>query len=121
MSQFLICKSKEELSMYGTQLNCVVLNRALYNRVIDKYMHNENVDNIWVIDSIHDMVNMLDCNLDIIEKISQKSELMVFWYGSEYEELEKIDSEKSLMNYLSDNADNPCFEIYLYVDLKKEI
>ncbi len=106
--------------MYGSQLNYIVLNKALYNEVIKKYMYNENIDNIWVIDEIHDMINMLDCNLDIIEEISQKSELMIFWYGSEYEELDRVDSVQSLMNYLMNNIDNPCLEIYLYVDLKNK-
>ena len=85
MSQFLICKSKEKLSKYGSRLNNVVSNRELYDKVIDKYMKNENIDDIWVIDAIHDMVNKLECNLGIIKEIGQRSELMIFWYGSEYE------------------------------------
>ena len=44
MSQFLICKSKEKLSKYGSRLNNVVSNRELYDKVIDKYMKNENID-----------------------------------------------------------------------------
>lgn len=117
MSQFLICKSKEKLSKYGSRLNNVVSNRELYDKVIDKYMKNENIDDIWVIDAIHDMVNKLECNLGIIKEIGQRSELMIFWYGSEYEELDEIDSIQLLMNYLYDNINNPCLEIYLYVDL----
>lgn len=117
MSQFLICKSKEKLSKYGSRLNNVVSNRELYDKVIDKYMKNENIDDIWVIDVIHDMVNKLECNLGIIKEIGQRSELMIFWYGSEYEELDEIDSIQLLMNYLYDNINNPCLEIYLYVDL----
>lgn len=63
------------------------------------------------------MVNKLKRNLDIIKEIGQRSELMIFWYGSEYEELDKIDSIQLLMNYLYDNINNPCLEIYLNVDL----
>ena len=48
MSQFLICKSKEKLSKYGSRLNNVVSNRELYDKVIDKYMKNENIDDIKI-------------------------------------------------------------------------
>lgn len=43
---------------------------------------------------------------------------MIFWYGSEYEELDRMDSTQSLINYLKDNMDNPCLELDLYVDLE---
>ena len=33
MSQFLICKSKEKLSKYGSRLNNVVSNREIYLNV----------------------------------------------------------------------------------------
>ena len=72
-------------------------------RYFSLYMKNENIDDIWVIDAIHDMVNKLECNLGIIKEIGQRSELMIFWYGSEYEELDEIDSIQLLMNYLYDN------------------
>lgn len=121
MSQFLICKSKENLSLYGSRLEDIVQNRTLYNKVVDEYMHNENLDNIWVIDTIHDMVNRLGDNFDSISEISRKSEIMIFWYGSEYEKLDRMDSTQSLMNYLRENIDNPCLEIYLYVDLQNKI
>ena len=120
MSQFLICKSKEKMTEYGFKLDEITLNKDFYINVINKYFHNDKINDIWIIDKIHDIVNSLKCNLKIIEEISQKSEWMIFWYGMEYDGLDRINSSHALMEYLRENINNPCLEIYLLVDLSNK-
>ena len=120
MSQFLICKSKNEMTKYGIRLQEVEFNKDLYLRVINKYMPDVSGDEVWVIENIHNLLNALEYNLNYIEEICRNSELMVFWYGCDYDELERIDSRQMLMDYLKDNISNSCLEIYLFVDLRNE-
>lgn len=119
MSQFLICKSDDNLSKYGIRLQDTSSNIDLYYAVINQYAPKEKVNNIWVIDKIHDMINQLRCNLHEIQEIASKSEWMIFWYGSDFDELDVISSEQELMDYLKCNITNPNLEIYLYVKLHK--
>lgn len=118
MSQFLICKSKENLSEYGCKLNGVIGNKDLLQRVGQKYFDKE--DEIWVIESIHEMLNSLEENIITIRDIAQKSQEMIFWYGIEYEGLDNLYSEKELIDYLEDEYKNPCLELYLHVTTGSE-
>lgn len=119
MSQFLICKSEGNLSKYGIRLQDTSSNIDLYYKVINQYVPKENVNNIWIIDKIHDMINQLQNNLHEIQEIASKSEWMIFGYGSDFDELDVISSEQELMDYLKCNITNPCLEIYFYVSLRK--
>ena len=74
MSQFLICKSEDNLSKYGIRLQDTSSNIDLYYAVANQYTPNENINNIWVIDKIHDMINQLQNNLYEIQEIASKSE-----------------------------------------------
>lgn len=49
MSQFLICKSKNEMTKYGIRLQEVQFNKDLYSRVINKYMPDVSGDEVWII------------------------------------------------------------------------
>lgn len=120
MSQFLLCKSKEDLSKYGIPYKNVEFNKDIYTRVVNEYMNDKVVNNIWVIDKIHDMINSLENSIEIIEEIIKKSEFMVFWYGSDFEDLERISSGQSLMEYLKAGITDSSLELYLLVDLKRE-
>lgn len=117
MSQFLICVSENNLSKYGVTLNDSFINKDMYLKVINQYKKG-NKDNIWVIDKIHDMITQLEDNLHVLEEISCQSELMIFWYGSDFQELDQLNSQQELMDYLKKNITNPCFEIDLCVRLK---
>lgn len=121
LSQFLICKSEYQMTNYGVKFENVETNKNLYMRVINKYMQDDDLDKIWIVDNIHEMVDDLSKNLNFIEEISRKSEVMVFWYGTDFEELDKIYSRKQLMNYLKENIDNPCLEINLYFNCKDKV
>lgn len=91
VSQFLIFKSKENLAKYGMNINDVVSNKNLYTQVVNKYIKNRDVQDIWII-------NRID-NMHIIEEISGRSELMIFWYGTDFHELDFISSKQELMKY----------------------
>lgn len=119
MSQFLICKAEKDLSNYGKKINDIILNHDLFSKVINQYIMEENADAIWIIENIHEMVNQLDTHMEIIEEIIFKSDVMIFWYGSDFQELEVVNSRFELLDYLKQNVDNPCFEIDLYADFNK--
>lgn len=118
VSQFLICKSKDNLAKYGMKFKDTVSNKNLYIQVVNKYVKDTDVQDIWIINRIDDMINQLEDNMQIIDEISSKSELMIFWYGSEFQELDLMSSKQELMRYLKKNITNPCMEIYLYVNLE---
>ena len=113
MSQFLICKSKEDLSKYGIRLSKNDINAGLFYDVVRMYFNSD--DNLWVIDEIHDMVDHLSQNIDRIRDIMSKSQEMVFWYASDYKDLDIFYSGEELMDYLYEQIDNPWVEIYLFV------
>ena len=113
MSQFLICESKENLSEYGCKLNELVDNKDLLELVKQKYFGAK--DEIWVIIGIHEMLNCLEENIVIIKNIAQKSKEMVFWYGSEYEDLDNLYSEEELIDYLYSEYNDWGLELYLHV------
>lgn len=119
MSQFLICKAEKDLSNYGKKINDIILNHDLFSKVINQYIMEENADAIWIIENIHEMVNQLDTHMEIIEEIIFKSDVMIFWYGSDFQELEVVNSRFELLDYLKQNVDNPCLEIDLYADFNK--
>lgn len=93
----------------------------MYYAVANQYTPNENINNIWVIDKIHDMINQLQNNLYEIQEIASKSEWMIFWYASDFDKLDVISLEQDLMEYLKCNISNPSLEIYLYVRLRKNM
>lgn len=119
MSQFLICKAAEDLSNYGKKIDDTILNYDLFSKVINQYIMSEKADDIWIIENIHEMVNHLQKHMEIIEEIVSKSDVMIFWYGSDFQELEVVNTRCELMDYLKHNVDNPCFEIDLYAEFSK--
>ena len=120
MSQFLICKTEKDLSNYGKKIDDTILNYDLFSKVINQYAMNEKADAIWIIENIHEMVNQLQKHMEIIEEIISKSDVMIFWYGSDFQELEVVNSRCELVDYLKNNVDNPCFEIDLYADFNED-
>ncbi|MDE6312099.1 MAG: hypothetical protein K2M46_00460 [Lachnospiraceae bacterium] len=76
MSQFLICYSTYDLSDVGIKIKDISQNKELYDRVIQQYFHDSRY--IWVITEIHDMVDNIELNLDIICEIAKKDFLV--WY-----------------------------------------
>lgn len=120
MSQFLICKATKDLSNYGKKIDDTILNYDLFSNVINQYGMNEKADAIWIIENIHEMVNQLQKHMETIEEIISKSDVMIFWYGSDFQELEVVNSRCELVDYLKNNVDNPCFEIDLYADFNKD-
>lgn len=116
MSQFLICKSMEDLSRYGEKMQTITSNHDLFSKVINQYIPNEDLKYIWVIERIHEIVNQLEGHIHVMEEIVSKSDVMIFWYGSDYQELEIVNSKVELMTYLKNNITNPCLEIDLYAE-----
>lgn len=120
MSQFLLCKSKENLAAYGMKVGEALTNTNLYADVLNRYEMDRDIEEVWVINQIHDMLDQLDDHMNIIEEIISKSEWMLFWYGNEFQELEQISSRQELIGYLEENLHNPCLEIYLFAEFANQ-
>lgn len=120
MSQFLLCKSKENLAAYGMKVGDTLTNKNLYAKVINEYVMDRGAGDVWVINQIHEMLNQLDDHMNDIEEIISKSEWMIFWYGNEFQELDHISSRQELMGYLAENLHNPCLEIYLLAEFANQ-
>lgn len=118
MSQFLLCKTQEDLSGYGKKIIDTTNNRELFLCVINQYIPKEKLENIWVINNIHEMVDRLQEYICVIEEIVLRSEVLIFWYGSDFRELEVVNSREKLMLYLKNEITNPCVEIDLYADFR---
>lgn len=118
MSQFLICKSLYDLSYIGSRMDEINENKELYEEVVERYYLTK--EDIWVIDKIHEMVNDIKINIDSICTISEKCKKMIFWYGTDYEDLEQIFSTSELRTFLERYYDDPCVEIYLTVEIDKQ-
>ena len=78
MSQFLLCKSKENLAAYGMKAGNALTNTNLYAEVINRYEVGRDIEDVWVINQIDDMLNQLADHMNIIEEIISKSEWMIF-------------------------------------------
>lgn len=120
MSQFLLCKSKENLAAYGMKVGDTLTNKNLYAKVINEYVMDREAGDVWVINQIHEMLNQLDDHMNDIEEIISKSEWMIFWYGNEFQELDHISSRQELIGYLEENLYNPCLEIYLLAEFANQ-
>lgn len=115
MSQFLICKSKSDLSKYGIMFSSCKFNKNLYEKVIDYYFEGKTED-IWIIEKMSNWIYDIENNMDKIVEISKKSDMAVFWYGSEYDNLDNIYSIEDLIGYISQEINNPCIELYVFFE-----
>ena len=113
MSQFLICKSKNDLSKYGIPFSSCKLNKNLYEEAINYYFKGLT-ENIWIIEKMCNWIYELNKNMDKVVEISEKSDIAVFWYGSEYNDLENIYSIEELIDYIGQEINNPCIELYIF-------
>ena len=112
MSQFLICKSKENLSMFGIPFKKCDYNIHLYNSVIEMYI-KEKTNDIWIIEAMGDWICDLKNSISQIEYLAIKSDVMIFWYGNEYDELDEVYSLENLISYIKHEAYDPSVELYL--------
>ncbi len=112
MSQFLICKSKRDLSAFGVPLSKCVHNKSLYNNVVDYYLEGVT-DNIWVIEKICDWIYDINNYIEHIRTIARKSDVAIFWYGSEFADLDRVYSLDELMEYIKKESFDSNIELYL--------
>lgn len=45
-----------------------------------------------------------------------KSQKKIFWYGTDYKDLDNVHSRENLTNVLRQYFNDPCVELYLYAD-----
>lgn len=115
MSQFLLCRTDKDLSKYGTNISYNVLNKDLLDKVKQMYFPNDLDEKIWSIEKIHDIINDYFINKNIIYDIFNLSDEMIFWYGSDYLELDVIDSYDDFCNIIKKNLEDNSYELYLRV------
>ena len=90
-------------------------NKNLYEKVIDYYFEGKTED-IWIIEKMSNWIYDIENNMDKIVEISKKSDMAVFWYGSEYDNLDNIYSIENLIGYISQEINNPCIELYVFFE-----
>ncbi len=112
MSQFLICKSKEDLSIFGIPYVKCGYNLNLYNSVIEMYLSGITKD-VWIIEAMGDWICDIKHSISQIEFLARKSDAMIFWYGNEFDELDKVYSLEGLIEYIKYEAYDPSIELYL--------
>ena len=117
MSQFLICKSYEDLSSYGcTFLQCKN-NKLLYSSVIEKYI-NGNFDNIWIIERISKWIDDTNKEMNFIYELIDKSDILIFWYGTDYDDLDVFYSKEEMIRYIDLEIEESCVELYIFGKLR---
>lgn len=117
MSQFLICKSKDDLSIFGIPYVKCDYNMPLYNLVIQMYLSG-NTKDVWIIEAMGDWICDIKHGLSQIEFLAEKSDAMIFWYGNEFDELDKVHSIEELIDYIKHEAYDPSLELYLFYERK---
>lgn len=124
MSQFLMCKAKANLLQYGGKLlNTCEINNNFFVSVLTRYYAIDEYDDIWVIGNIHEYCNETLSYDDffsselfyLLNNIFDLCEWMIFWYGSEYDDLDKVYSKDELLNYVQHCIEKPCCQLYVRV------
>lgn len=124
MSQYMICKSKTDLSEFG----CVLLNmdekdNTLILSILKKYYPNKVYDNIWIIENMEEYCCKQLCYNEFIVSnlyfllcnLYDLCEWMIFWYGNEFCDLDEVYSKDELLSFVQHSIEVPCCELYLRV------
>lgn len=128
MSQFILCKSNENLSRNGGILfDSEIENILLYQTVLEQYFPNIDNKNVWVIKDIH---NFCDTQLKqeeylysdifcIMNRLYDVCEWILLWYGDDYRDLEELHTKERFLKYIGNKIENPCCELYAKVDKRQ--
>lgn len=125
VSQFMICYSKQDL----TKLECTCLlkiknNKELLKNVKETYFRNVENDNVWVLEGVDELFVDAQKYLmtekkfesthlyNIIKQISDICETIIFWYGSEYDDLDVVNDKNQLFLALKDALNDSMCECY---------
>jgi len=115
LSQFLLCRTDKDLGKYGIKISQNVFNKDLLYKVKQMYFPNDLDEKIWNIEKIHDITNDFLINKNIIYDIYNLSDEMIFWYGSDYLDLDVIDSYDDFCYMIEKNMEDISCELYLRV------
>jgi hypothetical protein len=126
MSQFMVCKSIYDLAEH----NCVKIahckeNREFYFDVVKDWFGNVN-DGIWVVPNIDIVFTQAQKQngthlfkmtklYALLSMLFDVSEILILWYGSEYQDLDKISTRDQFLNYVEASIADPMCECYMYV------
>jgi hypothetical protein len=123
MSQFMICKSSNDLQKHGVRL-CELpndINKALFTAVSNTYFSHVSLEEIWIIEKIHDYCDEAQVSdsfansklYHLLKDLHIKSDVIVFWYTSDYIDLDVVSSSDELFSHVEHCLLNPCCVIYL--------
>ena len=112
MSQFLICKAQSDLSSFGVPLTECKNNLNLYRDVVNYYFDGIT-ENVWVIEKICNWIYDADHHMDDIKTIVSNSDMAVFWYGSEFMDLDSVYSHEEVVERIKQESSDSSIELYL--------
>lgn len=124
MSQFLLCKSNDSLENYsGKKVDNYQYNKQLLQEVIKEYFCEDDLSCLWIIEKVHhycDDAQLYGFSRDaklynILCELYEHCDDMIFWYSSDYKDLEQIHTKNEMLENVNNCLNDSCCEIYLRV------
>ena len=126
MSQFMMCFSYENLTGFEfSNLTKNISNKELFIKVADKNLKHKENKNIWVMEKIDDYFSEAQLFLNngksfkstklynILFNICDLCEVIIFWYGSEFENLDMVIDKKQMLLKIEESVKDSMCECYL--------
>lgn len=124
MSQFMVCKAEVDLGQFGgILLDSKDKSNAFILPMLEQYYPESPYDNIWVINNMEEYCcKQLRANefavsdlYFLLNNLYDICDWMIFWYGSEYDDLDEVCSKDELIRYVQKHMEEPCCELYVRV------
>ena len=126
MSQFIMCYSHKDLSIFGcNRLSSNVANKQIFDRVANNLLKEIEMDNVWIMEGVDnyflkaqkDVFNgkkfKSTCLYKLLDKICDICHIIIFWYGSEFEDLDIITDKDKMFLYIQESIKDSMCECYL--------
>lgn len=124
MSQYMICKAKDDLTEFGgILLNLNKKSNRFILSILEQYYREGQYDDIWIIENMeeyccrqmyYDEYIASDLYF-LLNDLYDLCEWMIFWYGDDFEDLDEVYSKDELISYVQHCIEVPCCELYLRV------
>ena len=124
MSQFMLCKSKQDL----TEQKCIKLadcdDKFFLLKVAEELFSNDMIADIWVrpdIDSLftqaHEYNNIRPFETTelylLLSTLFDVSEVLILWYSNDYHDLDHINTKEHFFDVVKESIRDSMFECYV--------
>lgn len=127
MSQFMLCKTKNNLKKRGfiKLIDYNNINKEFLINVALEYFENESLNELWIFESIDryciEAQNNINLNnsfkstqlYSLLEYLYNNCTHIIFWYGNDFFNLDVIKYEKGFYKYIFKCIIEPRCEVYL--------